>query len=259
MLSSETSKQRAIKQVDKKVTKEASAIEKQLFHLQAKRFNCAEDAIAAAETLARKWTLHHLKGTQMIEHLSYEGKGRSKKEQKPSITQYQVIGKNEQGFAKIEHLKAKNAHYIIGSNTDPKELSDQEVIHAYKEQHQVEGGFRFLKDPLFFAASLFVKKPKRIMALLMVMLLSLLVYGVAERRMRANLAEQEETLPNQIHQSTAVPTLRWVFQLLYGIHYLEISTEKQPQQVIEGLTPLRQKILLLFGTTVADIYQLSYG
>jgi hypothetical protein len=29
--------------------------------------------------------------------------------------------------------------------------------------------------------------------------------------------------------------------------------------VIEGLTPLRQKILLLFGQSVADIYQLSYG
>ncbi|MDQ7091014.1 MAG: IS1634 family transposase [Methylococcales bacterium] len=154
--------------------------------------------------------------------------------------------------------KAKEAHYIIGGNTDPKELSDQEVVQAYKEQHQVERGFRFLKDPLFFASSLFVKTPKRIMALLMVMLLSLLVYGIAERRMRASLAEQGETLPNQIHQPTATPTLRWVFQLLYGIHCLEVSTEKQTQQVIEGLTPLRQKILLLFGRTVAEIYQLSY-
>ena len=42
-----------------------------------------------------------------------------------------------------------------------------------------ERGFRFLKDPLFFASSLFLKNPKRIMALLMVMLLSLLVYGIA--------------------------------------------------------------------------------
>jgi len=259
VLSSETSKQRAIKQVDKKVSKEANVIEKQLFHLQAKRFNCAEDATAAAEVLARKWKFHGLKGTETVEHLSYEGKGRPKKDQQPSVTKYQVIGESEQDLAKIEHLKAKEAHYIIGSNTDPKELSDQEVIHAYKEQHQVERGFRFLKDPLFFASSLFVKTPKRIMALLMVMLLSLLVYGIAERRMRTSLAEQGETLPNQIHQSTAAPTLRWVFQLLYGIHCLEISTEKHTQQVIEGLTPLRQKILLLFGATVADIYQLSYG
>jgi transposase len=40
------------------------------------------------------------------------------------------------------------------------------------------------------------------------MLLSLLVYGIAERRMRACLAEQKETLPNQIHQAVEKPTLR---------------------------------------------------
>lgn len=259
VLSSETSKQRAIKQVDKKVTKEASAIKKQLFHLQAQRFNCAKDATSAAEVLAKKWKYHDLKGIETVEHLSYEGKGRPKKNQQPTLKKYQVIGENEQDFIKIERVKAQEAHYIIGSNTDSKALSDQEVVHAYKEQHQVERGFRFLKDPLFFASSLFVKTPKRIMALLMVMLLSLLVYGIAERRMRASLAEQKETLPNQINQPTSAPTLRWVFQLLYGIHCLEVSTEKQTQQVIEGLTPLRQKILLLFGPTVANIYQLSYG
>ena len=48
----------------------------------------------------------------------------------------------------------------------------------------VEGGFRFLKDPLFFVSSLFVKKPCRIQGLLMVMTLALLVYSVAQRRMR---------------------------------------------------------------------------
>ncbi len=36
-------------------------------------------------------------------------------------------------------------------------------------------------------------------------------------------------LPNQINQATKIPTLRWVFQLLTGINYLKISTEKQTQ------------------------------
>jgi transposase len=46
------------------------------------------------------------------------------------------------------------------------------VIDAYKNQHHVERGFRFLKDP--FASSLFVKSTRRIMGLMMIMLLSLL-------------------------------------------------------------------------------------
>jgi transposase len=105
---------------------------------------------------------------------------------------------------------------------------------------------------------LFLKNPKRIMALLMVMLLSLLVYGIAERRMRTCLAEQKETLPNQIGLEAEAPTLRWVFQLLYGINYLDISLGEQRHQVIEGITPLKQKILRLFGKSVADIYQISW-
>jgi transposase len=40
----------------------------------------------------------------------------------------------------------------------------------------VERGFSFLKDPLFLASSVFVKKPERIVALSLVMALCLLVY-----------------------------------------------------------------------------------
>ena len=238
VLSSETSRETANRQVDKRVKKEAEAIEKQLFHLQAQRFSCAEDGSTAIQSLAKKWKYHTLKGFQIAEHLSYEGKGRPKKDQKPTKTDYQVIAGYEKDCTKINKLKDKEAHYIIGSNTDPKELTDQEVVTAYKEQNKAERGFRFLKDPLFFVSSLFVKTPKRIMALLMVMLLSLLVYGIAERRMRACLTEQKETLPNQIHQEIEAPTLRWLFQLLCGIHCIKISTGKQSHQVIEGLTPL---------------------
>jgi transposase len=259
VISSETSKRQAIEQINKKVNKEIAVIDKQCFHLQAKRFKCSDDAKEAVQAMASKWKYHTVNKTDIIEHLSYEGKGRPKKGQEPSLTQYQAIVTYQSDTQKIDHLKAKEAHYIIGSNVDASELSNQEIAGAYRKQSVVERGFRFLKEPLFFAASFFLKKSGRIMALLMVMLLSLLVYGIAERRMRACLAEHQETLPNQIRQATAVPTLRWVFQLLYGIHCLNISYGQQTKQVIDGLTPLRQKILRLFGPTVANIYQLSYG
>jgi len=63
-----------------------------------------------------------------------------------------------------------------------------EVIAGDKGQSAVEGGCRFLKAPGVFVSSLFVKKPSRIQGLLMVMYLALLVYSVAQRRMRAQLA-----------------------------------------------------------------------
>ena len=60
-----------------------------------------------------------------------------------------------------------------------------------------ERGFRFLKDPEFLAASLYLKKPERIMALLMVMTVCLLVYAALEYRIRQALHEHDATFPNQ--------------------------------------------------------------
>ena len=256
VLSSETSLKRAEKQVEKRVIKEYNRIKPQIFHLQAQRFDSIENAMKTVEKLAKKLKLHQLEETKTIEHKVYKTKGRPKKGQIPNKIQYQILVNLDKDEAKIEKLKAIEAHYIVGSNTDKEALSDTEVVEAYKKPHYVERGFRFLKDPLFFASSLFVKAPRRIMGLLMIMLLSLLVYGIAERRMRNALKEQQQTLPNQINQEVPNPTLRWVFQLLYGINYIKVLKDKTVDYFIEGLTDLRQKILLLFGKYVADIYQI---
>ncbi len=260
VLSSETSRQKAEKQVNKRIFREEKAIDAQLFHLQAKRFKCADDALLEAQTLAKKWKNHTLKTERkMIEHHHYKTKGRPKKGQKPDKTDYQIIAKSQQDAEKIESLKKKKGHYIIGGNTDPECLGDEEVVIGYQEQNKVEQGFRFLKDPLFFVSSLFVKTPKRIMALLMVMLLSLLVYGVAERRMRAYLENEGKTLPNQLGKSIKTPTLRWVFQLMSGINYLKVFVKGQMQGVINGITALQRKIVSLFGKTVENMYYFSSG
>jgi transposase len=126
--------------------------------------------------------------------------------------------------------------------------------------HNLNGyGFRFLKDPLFFVSSLFVKKPSRIEGLLMVMTLALLVYSVAQRRMRQQLARRNETVPNHIHQPTASPTLRWVFQLWEGIHRVRVTGQGQVHDLIEGLNEVQINILRLFGEQVCCLYQISPG
>ena len=94
----------------------------------------------------------------------------------------------------------------MATNIATSELTDAEVFAGYKNQSSVERGFRFLKDPLFFVSSLFLKKPSRIEGLLMVMTLSLLVYSIAQRRLRNELEKREDTLPNQIDIPTAKPT-----------------------------------------------------
>jgi len=49
-----------------------------------------------------------------------------------------------------------------GTRRDP--VAPQDLFTDYKSQAHAERGFRFLKDPQFFAASRYLKKPERVMA-----------------------------------------------------------------------------------------------
>ncbi|MCX7781984.1 MAG: hypothetical protein N2491_14015, partial [Negativicutes bacterium] len=61
----------------------------------------------------------------------------------------------------------------------------------YKEQHRVEVQFRTLKEPAL-AARVFLKRPERIDALLMLLSVALLVRGLMQYRVRQRLADYKE-------------------------------------------------------------------
>jgi len=75
-------------------------------------------------------------------------------------------------------------------------MDGHQMLADYKNQQKVECGFRFLKSPMFLASSVFLKSPKRIMALTMVMTVCLLVYAALEHRMRKSLADSDSSFPN---------------------------------------------------------------
>ena len=56
-----------------------------------------------------------------------------------------------------------------------EEPTSDELLAEYRRRQSIERGFRFLKDPLFFASSVSVKAPRRVAAIAMVMGLCLLV------------------------------------------------------------------------------------
>ena len=120
-----------------------------------------------------------------------------------------------------------------------------------KDQQKVERGFRFLKDPQFLASTLFLKKPERIMALLMIMTLSLLIYATLEHRIRTALEENNETFPNQKGKPIKNPTARWIFQSFSGIHVLAINHNKI---LVLNLKEKHQQILRLLGKRFQKIY-----
>ena len=259
VVSSQAALERAEATVSKACQRESEAIEKQLFHLQAQRFETPEGAKAALVALEQPWKYHQVEVYNLIEHQHYAHPGRPTHTTPITSIDWQIHAQIRADQQQIESHKHHKACFVVGSNIEASQLSDPEVIAAYKGQAQAEGGFRFLKDPLFFVSSLFVKKPCRIQGLLMVMTLALLVYSVTQRRLRHQLARQGETMPNQINQPTARPTLRWVFQLLEGIHRVRVTVPGQVHDLIEGLNEVQIKILRLFGEEVCRLYQISPG
>src|SRR5262249_1799370 len=127
-----------------------------------------------------------------------------------------------------------------------------------KDQHRVERGFAFLKDPLLLASSVFLKKPERIMALSLVMVLCRLVYRLAEHRLRGQLAATNQTIPNHVKHPTNTPTLSLGFPCLEGIELLPLQPgPAPPPSLILRLTPLHQQILALLGPTDEQFYESS--
>jgi transposase len=259
VVSSQAAFERAQATLTKAKEREHEAIHKQLFHLQAQRFCARQDTQDALVALAKRWKYHRVASSHLSEHKRYAGKGRPTPNTPLKATQWQIQAHVAADDDTLEQAKQAQACYVLGTNIDARELSDSEVIVAYKDQSHVEGGFRFLKDPLFFVSSLFVKKPNRIEGLLMVMTLALLVYSVAQRRLRKQLATHQETVPNQINHPTTSPTLRWVCQLLEGIHRVRMTLQGQVHDLVEGLNDVQIKTLRLFGTEVCRLYQISTG
>lgn len=112
--------------------------------------------------------------------------------------------------------------------------------------------------PLFLASSVFLKKPERIMALSLIMALCLLVYRLAEQRLRQRLVETGQTIPDQLHTPTNHPTLRWVFQCFEGIELLHInSPPTDGQTVVLRVHPLHEQILALLGPPFQQFYKLT--
>jgi transposase len=256
---SQASYERAVASVDKACQREAAAIDKQLFHLQAQRFETPTQAQATLSGLAKQWCDHQGESEELIEYKRYSKKGRPTGGAPLKAIEWQMQARVKPDAARLEVLKQHKACFVLGTHIKAAQLSDAEVIAGYKGQAHAEGAFRFLKDPLFFVSSLFVKKPCRIQGLLMVMTLALLVYSVAQRRLRRELARQNKTIPNQINQPTSRPTLRWMFQVLEGIERVRVTVEGGVHELITGLHEVKITILRLFGEQVCHMYQLPSG
>ena len=254
---SEKCYKREIKTFEKNIKKERAKVENTLWHFGNDEFGCEKDAIKALEKIEKKWKYHRFTGYEVIEKRKTGKRGRPKKESKDMKVVYLISAQFEEYVEKIKNERKRKGKFILATNS--AELDAEDILIEYKNQQGVERGFRFLKDPLFFTDAIFLKEPRRIVSLVMIMALSLLIYSLAQRKLRNVLKKLKETLPDQKGKPTDHPTMRWVFQQFQGIHVLEIRDGQSYQEQILNLRDRNTKVLKLLGEPYEKIYFLKEG
>ena len=229
--------------------------ERQLWHLRQQEFACQADAEAELERQLKTLPIWLRVTSQLRVRSHYPGKGRPAKQIPPLRQTWHVAATVTRDDEQWEREVERRARFIVATNVlEPQDLSDEETIRTYKAQSTVERGFAFLKDPLFLASSVFLKKPERIMALSLIMVLCLLVYRLAEWRLRQELARTHQTVPDQLRRPTMRPTMRWIFECFEGIHLVTIRGPGGRQTRVHGLQPLHLQVMALLGPDVTKMY-----
>jgi transposase len=253
LVESEARRKSDLKKVDKRLEQIRDKCHQDLQALGTQDFACESDAITAAEKLSANMTWHYLSDIQVVEKRHFQKAGKPAKDDIPKRISYRITATVTALESQISAQRVRCGRFILATNVlDSTQLTADEALSEYKGQQGTERGFRFLKDPLFFASSVFLKSQKRIEALGMIMALCLLVYNLAQRQLRRALALKQESIPNQLGKSTNSPTLRWVFQCFMAVHLVVIHEVKQ----IVNLTEPRLHILRFFSDACRRYYMI---
>jgi len=243
VVESQKRKNSDLDKLEKKLKKEKDQVEKQVKSLKKEDFETAEQARYKLKGINKKLKLFEIKEVQLIESKSKDNK-----------TIYKMSGVGDEKLEEIEIQRKEAGRFILATNlVGDEKLEPEEIIRNYKNQQSCERGFRFLKDPLFFADSFFVENPERIETMLFLMSLCLLVYNLGQRELRNSLKRIKIGIKNQLGKLTLSPTLRWVFQCFQGIHLLILNGVNQ----IINLTSERHFILNCLPSSCQKYYLLS--
>lgn len=187
-------------------------------------------------------------------------KGRPQKNQEAAGFTYQVkIRSIASRLGDINKKRATLGRFILATNIlDKAVMSNEDMLIEYKEQSEIERGFRFIKNDTFGLDEVYLKKPERMGSLMAIMTLCLLVYGLTQYQLREALKKHDEVLPNQKKRPTQSPTLMWIFTLFSSVIMINLPEQQngKSQRVMMNLHPLHQKVILLLGETARKIYLL---
>jgi transposase len=210
-------------------------------------YGCQADAEAAAAKLRALPSPYHRVEVRVEAHPQY-GPGR------PSATQPRVVKALRYGLQVTLHERAEviarkrqetSCCVLLTNVPTAGEMGHRarDVLRAYKEQHGIEQNDGFLKDPLL-VNRLFLKKPERIEALGLVLLLALLLWRLVERTLRVHVETTGQRLTGWDKKATQKPTTFMMMTKFAAVIVLKVGSQRQ---LVQPLSTVQQPYLLALG------------
>jgi len=233
------------------IKKEKEKIEEGIKKKFKKPFACEADAKKAMDEFARKYkpSLFNVKFEIQEETIEKRPIGRpSKSQQKLEIISefYVKLKSLTQNKEKVEKRCHSLETVVLITNVPSNTKNDKEIFQLYKNQQVVETNFEELKKPSMFYR-IFLEKPERIEALLMLLHVSLLVRVLMRITARENLKKEKEPLRIDFGRSILKnPTAEKMLRLL-SFHYIMTIDGKRMVIPKNGKVDLLNKLLQLLG------------
>lgn len=140
--------------------------------------------------------------------------------------------------------------YLLVAGGPTITLSDTAILAEWKGQHKVERCFRMVSQ-VFLVAPLFVKTPRRIMALVFLIMVGALIAGLVERQVRRAVAQLQQPIKGLMPEGrdTLRPTVERLFKA-FADYSLVLVKDAQGRTVTSRfacLNPVQAQILTLLG------------
>ena len=239
--------QRRQQHLERELQASSATLEATAREAARQEYFCRADAEAAAAKLRALPSAYHWVDVEVQERPKYSP-GR------PNSTRPRVVKALRYGLQVTRHERAEvmarkrqeaGCFVLLTNVPTVGEMahSARAVLLAYKEQHGIEQNYGFLKDPLI-VNSLFLKKPERIEALGLILLLALLVWRLVERTLRVHVETTGNPLTGWDKKTTHKPTAFMMMTKFAAVIVLKVGSQRQ---LAQPLSPIQQQYLLALG------------
>jgi len=241
------------KRLDREVKAEHASWSKKLAQIEKTFYFCMADTRAAMVGLQKETLRFHDIQLTMEEKPLY-ARGRPKADGTRTVKQmrYAISATLRQKPEAVNTIREQAGCFVLITNVPVQgppnsdiPYDGKKILQAYKDQNGIEHNFSFLKDPVVIN-SVFLKKPERIEAPGLILVISLLLWRLIELNMRSHLEKQQTTIPGWDNKPTQRPT---TFMMTTKFDNIRIIKIRRKRTLNGRLSQVQEKYLLALGVT----------